>query len=619
MTGGANARQGQGDITPVPCRCPATNGNYHALRKSGRSLTVDALAHLLQLVPVTNGGTMEGLRLKPLMPGLAGLVLFVLVAAYGYHVLKTVVADTEARKHARETLLQAEWVLSLLKDVETGQRGYLLTGDRTFLGPYQDASARLDSALATLRRGLEDNRVDGGRFRAVEQLVARRVAIAADNLALRQTTALPAMPSGARARLEEGKRVMDSLRTEFQALELELRQRLRDLDRQVQARQARARWVAYGVAGVAGALLLLAYGLLLREQGRRVRSEQALAHAAGELARRRGAELESVFQALPDLYFRLAPDGTILDYRGRRDQLYVPPETFLGQAMPSLLPPSVGALFAAKLAEAPGADGLVSFEYALPMPEGERQFEARLARLPDTAQRALVVRDITARKRDEAALRQARNDLRAFARKLDRDIETERQRLAREVHDQLGQIFTALKLKLLGYRPGGALGPATVEEVEVLLDEGIRVARRISADLRPAMLDDLGLGPALEQHARQFAEGAGLAVEVAVMPDARLTPVQANLMFRIVQEALTNVVRHAGAHRVRIRGGADDGHYALSVEDDGKGLLATYKEGLGMLGMRERAALMGASLSLEASELGGLGVRVRLALIEEER
>ena len=222
-----------------------------------------------------------------------------------------------------------------------------------------------------------------------------------------------------------------------------------------------------------------------------------------------------------------------------------------------------------------------------------------------------AMQDITQRQRADQALR-------AFARKLDQDIEAERKRLSREVHDQIGQIYTALKLKLLACRPGTVIVPSMLAGLDELLDEGIQVARRISADLRPAMLDDLGLGPALEQYACQLGARMGLAVEVALAPDPRLGPAQATQLFRIAQEAITNVIRHAEAHRVRLRGWTGDGHYTLLLEDDGKGMDPAAAEGLGLLGMRERADLVGATLRLGRSELGGTSITLSLPLIEEE-
>lgn len=531
---------------------------------------------------------------------------------------------------------------------------------------------------------------------------------------------------------------MERIRAEFALLESELRRRIQAIDEQVVAQQARARLAVYVLAGGAGALLLLAYGLLLREQGRRVRAERALTESAADLARMRSAELESVFQALPDLYFRVARDGTLLGFRGRPGDLYLPPEQFIGRRVQDVLPAQAGEQFGAAieaLAAAP-AGSHRSFEYALPMPGGDRHFEARLSRIPERDEIALVVRDIEARYQAEASIRKwadafehcahgialgdartnrlmacnpalgalldqrpedlvgraildiyapaehallrariarvdvegriryeslmlrrdggtvpvqldlvsvpgadgqpryrvatiqdiserraatvalekARDDLRAFALKLDRDIEAERRRLAREVHDQLGQIFTALKLNLMA----GGSGPSRAAVVDALLDQGIRVARRISADLRPPMLDDLGLGPALAHFAHSLGAQAGCGVEVDIRGADRLGEERANQLFRIAQEALTNVARHAGAARARVAGAPADGHYLLSVDDDGRGLGPAGADGLGILGMRERAALIGAELEIGASPMGGTRLVLRLPLADKE-
>lgn len=683
---------------------------------------------------------MSRVNIRPWLPGVVGLLVFVLAAVHGYRLLDQVVDHTDARKAARQTLLDMTKLLSLLKDVETGQRGYIISGDPAYLEPYDAARRDLQSQHAALEPSLVREGVTEADLRRLRGDIQVRLDIAARNVDTRRHVGHEAARQGILS--GEGKSAMDALREDFGRIEAHLSRRIDALNQRVAELQGEAyrAGILLTLAGIG--LLLLAYGLLLREQRRRVAAEQALAVRADEAARRRGEELGSVFEALPDLYFRLAADGTILDYRGRREAVYVPAEQFLGKRMQAVLPAPVGERFSAEI-DALGTgtpDGYRRFEYVLPMPAGERHFEARLGRLPDRDDVVMVVRDIedrhqaevtirkwadafehcahgialgdartnrflacnpafgkllgrdpdelvgqpildayapgeharlkeriaqvdatgrlgyeadmqrrdgtavhvqldlvsvragdgkplyrvatiqdiSARRAAFAAVEQAREDLRAFVRKLDRDIESERRRLAREVHDQIGQVFTALKLKLLGCQPGTAITPATRVEFDHLLDDGIRVARRIAADLRPAMLDDLGLGPALEHYARQFAERAGLVADVALAPDARLAPAQATQLFRIAQEALTNVARHAGATRVRLRGAVVEGRYVLTLEDDGKGMATPDREGLGIRGMQERAELVGANLVLGRSDLGGVSVSVHLPLVEEE-
>ncbi len=556
-----------------------------------------------------------GKRLWPISPGLLGLALFVLAAVFGDILLGEVVKSTDARKQARINLMLAKEVMSLLKDIESGQRGFLLTNDPSYLLPYTRGRAQVPAVLDTLRMGLaplqEIRQMD-----AISRNIDHRLAISAELVNAQRGARLELGREA--ALLSEGKAAMDAIRTDFARLERQLGGRIQALDERVQVLQRRARIAGIALVSLAGLLLLLAYALLLREQARRVQAEQALTASAASLASLRGAELESVFEALPDLYFRLAADGVILDYRGNRDELYVAPEHFLGRRMQDVLPPEAGARFAASLVEFErGASGQ-TFEYPLDMPDGRHHYEARLGRLPNMSERVLVVRDVSARVQADLALHEARDDLRAFAAKLDRDIESERRRLAREVHDQLGQIFTALKLDLLVCRSGTSLSPANVDEFETLLDEGIRIARRISADLRPPLLDDLGLGPALAHLAQHLGRQAGFAAAVDIQPDARLESEQTNQLFRIAQEALTNVVRHAGASHVRIGGVTAAGSYRLSVEDDGCGIAAGQDSRLGMLGMRERAAQINAELDMDRSPLGGLRLTVSVPLIEGE-
>lgn len=571
--------------------------------------------HLVQFAPMTTRVKTARIRFWPLLPGLLGLVLFVLAATHGQQALRDVVDNTNARKQTRMILVGEIQVLSLLKDVETGQRGYQLTGDPDYLEPYYRALARLPGELAALRRGVARD-FGADRLDKMDKHIARRLALAAEIVELRRTRG--AEPARRELLAGAGKAAMEAIRADFTRLDSEIEQRLKMLDAKVRSTQDDAKTAGILLVILAGLLLALAYALLLREQRRRVLAEQALTSAANSMAKLRGAELESVFEALPDLFFRLAPDGTILDYRARHDDLYIPPEHFLGKRMQDVLPPEVGALFAAHLRQQQRQGGPITFEYPLTMADGERHFEARLNRLPGLADVIVVVRDISERVLADRALRQAGEDLRAFASKLDRDIENERRRLAREVHDQLGQIFTALKLRLLACTPDAPLDVANTAEFETLLDEGIKVARRISADLRPPMLDDLGLGPALAHFGQALGKQGGFAVEVDIQRDARLGPEYINQMFRIAQEALTNVARHAQASRVCVKGTVEDGHYLLSVEDDGRGPAAGEGGGLGMLGMRERAALVGAELEVGASPLGGLRLALRLPLIEGE-
>lgn len=214
------------------------------------------------------------------------------------------------------------------------------------------------------------------------------------------------------------------------------------------------------------------------------------------------------------------------------------------------------------------------------------------------------------------ALAGAIRQMQSFAGQLDRQIEQERRRLSREVHDQLGQIATVAKI-VVGEmaREHPEVPAATIGQLTELLDDAIRTTRRIAAELRPPMLDDLGLGAAAAHHVRHVAAAGKLSADIDVTDDARLPADRANQLFRILQEATTNVLRHAEAANLRVFGRVEGQHYRLDVEDDGRGMQDEARpDASGLRNMRERAALVGGSLQFGPRPQGGTRVTVRVPL-----
>lgn len=216
-----------------------------------------------------------------------------------------------------------------------------------------------------------------------------------------------------------------------------------------------------------------------------------------------------------------------------------------------------------------------------------------------------------ARARIDAANRR----LAHFAAAQDRAIEEERRHVAREVHDQLGQVFTAIKL-IAQSLPRESFPPGQAAALDQALEMGIAGARRITAELRPPLLDDLGLAAALEHYAQGIAAAGPPACVAEIADDDRLEAAQALGLFRIVQEAVTNVRRHAGAKQVAITGRAENDRYLLCVDDDGRGIdeAAIRPGALGLTGMSERARLLDGECVVKSGDGGGTVVEVRLPL-----
>jgi PAS domain S-box-containing protein len=231
------------------------------------------------------------------------------------------------------------------------------------------------------------------------------------------------------------------------------------------------------------------------------------------------------------------------------------------------------------------------------------------------------VQDITDRRRSQQELKQSRQRLQALAARLEEVREQERKVMAREIHDELGQGLTALRMDLAwlsGRLPAGA-GDLTARAhrmVEVI-EQTIQTVRRLATQLRPPILDDLGLIAAIEWQTEDVARRLGLRCALDLPTDLHLHEGLATTVFRILQEGLTNVARHADARSLRVALQVQDDEVVLEVVDDGRGIAPAQLENrrsLGLLGMRERAMVWGGKLDIQSPPEGGTAVVLRLPL-----
>lgn len=230
--------------------------------------------------------------------------------------------------------------------------------------------------------------------------------------------------------------------------------------------------------------------------------------------------------------------------------------------------------------------------------------------------------DMTTLKRSQDALLASNEELRQLSRYLERVREEERVRIARELHDDLGSTLTAVKwaiaMAIERAQEAALPGDAQLAHASQLLDSAVDTMRRIISDLRPSVLDHLGVWTAIEWYAGQIGERTGLRCDVTLSPEVvalEVDPERATAMFRIVQEALNNVVRHARASRAEIRVRCDAGAVMIAVEDDGVGTddgALTKTESWGLLGMQERAARFGGEIKLSCGATGGTILALRM-------
>jgi signal transduction histidine kinase len=276
-----------------------------------------------------------------------------------------------------------------------------------------------------------------------------------------------------------------------------------------------------------------------------------------------------------------------------------------------------------------GEDDTFSMEYPCSSPQEERWFLMRVVPLrlseggcvishSDITGLKLVERDLINRKR---ALRESREDYRTLARKLLNATEEARRRLAREIHDDLSQRLAVLSMdagKLAESEDVQEEGAAALQDIRQRMESLSEDMHAIARQLHPSILDDLGLDEALASACSFFSDHLGIEVEYRGedIPDALRPEVSLN-MYRIVQEALSNVGKHAGAGRVEVALVGEGGALQLSIRDDGVGFREAEihrAPGLGLASMRERVNLIGGTLVLETAPGRGTEIRVTVPL-----
>ncbi len=637
--------------------------------------------------------------------------------------------------HTDRVLDQSGHLLKLLVDMEYAKRGYIVTGDESFLRPYLEGTNRFDPEYQALFQLVADSPAQQRRLSDVYAGYQESEEYDSRIIALRR--AGKADPTLIENRLRKSK--MDALRdeiAEFQAVEEGLRtERVQAAHQRwtfmvtscllmglgagvflavftryhveklgTKLLQSEERWTAtlgsIGEAVIATdsegritflnpiAATLTGWGteealnqpigsvlkLLNEETGmtadnevlRVLREKQVLAVANHvDLVTRDGREIAVEHSAAPILAGEGKVIGVVLVFRDVSERRQEQIETAEQAALLELTQDSVfvidmegAVLFWSRGAEAmlgytkAQAAGKIAHEMLcteFPLPfseirdelmrvghwEGDLIKTARDGRRVvvsgrwalqwgkrDQAPRVLVINsDITERKRGEESLVLQREQLRALAERLQWVREEDRKKVARDLHDQIGQILTAIKMDLswisrrLPESEGEVLG--RLKESIQLINDGVKAVRTICSGLRPGVLDDLGLAAAIEWQASEFVSRNGIQCLVSVPPvDLHLDGDRATATFRIFQECLTNVIRHAQAKTVRVALCEENENIVLMVEDDGIGfsesnLLNSFGS-LGLLGMKERAQFCGGDVQITSSPGKGTTVIVRV-------
>ncbi|MGN6314804.1 PAS domain-containing protein [Trinickia sp.] len=231
--------------------------------------------------------------------------------------------------------------------------------------------------------------------------------------------------------------------------------------------------------------------------------------------------------------------------------------------------------------------------------------------------------DVTERRRANEALRESREELQRLSANIEHIREEEKTRIARELHDDLGQLLTALKIDMGHFEQTieakmDEASRGALRRIYGVIDQLVASVRRIAADLRPVMLDDLGPIPAIDWFIQEFSARHGIAVHAQLdAGDVGFNRDSGTEVFRIVQEALTNIARHSGASEVTIEIAREDPFCMVKISDNGRGALSDARrnrKSFGLIGMRERAARLGGELAVRTAPGQGFALTVTLPL-----
>lgn len=364
---------------------------------------------------------------------------------------------------------------------------------------------------------------------------------------------------------------------------------------------------------------------------------QQLERAAADL-RASEAQLLSIVESASDAIIVTNAELSIVMANAAATRLFgTPDRPIVGTAVEQLFPAHLRQTQRAALAQAAHADPAHSGAGAhlelvgLRADGSEFPVEAAVSDvpLPDAPLVTVILRDVSQARHLQDELRASQAELRNLMSAQHRVEDSERRRIARELHDELQQALVAIKMLVGSIEQELAADPrrlaSLVERIDKLVGTAVSSTRRIVNDLRPLMLEELGLLPALEALCQQFEERTGIEVNCAVQdPDALWPAVSEPVeicLYRVAQESLTNVAKHAAASRVEVELAAQpDGQLSMRIRDNGRGL---HRDGrrsplaFGLKGMTERVRALGGSLRVESDPSGGTLVVVEIALKQD--
>lgn len=580
-------------------------------------------------------------RSKLWLAYLAAIGICIAVGYASYASIQGLAEESAWVSHTQEVIATLHGISASTGEAELAARGYSLSGSDAAIGAYREAASAARAELAQLRSLTEDSAVQRERGAQLAVLLARHQEI------LDAFVTMPGrgdLTGSLRALDQRSLGIRDAIRVSVDEMSASEGALLAER----QARTRRAHWTtAYIVttgSGISIAIILTALLLFQGDFAGAKRAEQVLREANETLeagVQARTAELQRMHAQLADSYEDLArfvEQAPIAIAMFDRDMRYIVASQrwiddyakgrtpLAGLSHYEIIPDLTDEW---KACIARGLAGELSKgEHDMWQRSDGSVRWVRWALAPwrnetGIAGITIVAEDVTELKRRDLELQESRKELDALSAHLVKVREEERQRIAREIHDELGALLTGIQTHVgltIDRMEQKGLPTGQLSEALALVDQATESVRRVATELRPSVLDQLGVWAAIEWHGRQMQRTAKLPCAVKIgegVIEHPLEPEQRIGLFRIVQEALTNIVRHARAHAAWIRARVSDGALVVEIEDDGVGIddrRERAREAWGIVGMQERARHFDWTLSVRKAPVRGTIVQVRIPL-----
>jgi PAS domain S-box-containing protein len=561
----------------------------------------------------------DKLKRRSLFWSAVGLGMLLIMASIALWTARQVTDSDFWVAHTREVISVAQQFFADLKDAESAQRAYLITGQDEYLESYEAAANQVPNDVSTLKRLTADNPVQQERLDVLQPLVTRRLGELQERVRLRRESGFQAAERALMG--GQSQELMDQILYRQKQIEHLEDQLLVDRSH---TRQARIR---QGFTGTVMAALLAVIALIVAPLDVR------RAVAEREMARRELQESESTAHSL----FEAASQGIlIVDQRGQIVMANPATERMFGYQLDELRGQPVEALLPERLRTGHEAHRENYFAHPQTRPmglgldlqarrkDGSEFFAEISLSYIQTARGTLAVAfvtDISKRRSDEQELRQQRADLQRLAARMMTAQEDERRHIARNLHDDLSQTLAFLAIdtgKLAAQSPESVA--RQLRPLQRRAVEAAETVRQISHELHPSILDDLGLTAALEQYCEEFQERSGIATHFVSQNVPEYLPKDvSSCIYRVAQESLRNVSKHSKTETVFVRLEMVDSAVRLTVKDLGVGLARNASESrtsIGIVGMKERARLVNGNLSLQSRFGEGTEVSLEVPVVE---